>query len=106
MSEPTSTEPEERVERLTELLRGLRRQLEDHQGLAELSADDLAALDTVLYVYDDALVALADLLELEVPSAARDEMDSEQRSQLEAAVAGAGVDLGAAGPGDAEATTG
>lgn len=105
MSEPTSTEPEERVERLAELLRGLRRRLEDHQGLAELSADDLATLDTVLYMYDDALVALADLLDLEVPSAARDEMDAEQRSQLEAAVAGAGVDL-AAGPGDAGAATG
>ena len=91
--EPTPTEPQERVERLGGLLRELRRRLEAYQGIVEPSADDRATYDTVLYTYDDALVALADLLDLEVPSEARDEMDPEQRSQLEAAVAGAGVDL-------------
>ena len=87
------SEPEERVGRLSELLRDLRRRLEDYQGRAELTADDRATWDTVLYTYDDALVAIADLLDVEVPSAARDEMGPGQRSELEAALAAAGIDL-------------
>ncbi len=92
----TPTEPQERAERLADLLRGLRRRLEGYQGVVEPSADDLATWDTVLYTYDDALVALADLLDLEVPAQARDEMDLDQRAHLEAAVTAAGIDLTAA----------
>ncbi len=87
----------ERVERLAELLRDLRRRLEGYQGIIEPSPDDLATWDTLLYTYDDALVAIADLLDLEVPAEARDEMDPEQRGDLEAAVAAAGIDLTAHG---------
>ena len=97
------TEPEERVQRLAELLGDLRRRLEDYQGRVELTADDRVTWDTVLYTYDDALVALADLLDLDVPPAARDEMGPEQRSELEAAVATAGIDLGRAREPDADA---
>ncbi len=93
----TPTEAEERVGRLTDLLRDLRRRLEGYQGIVDPTPDDLATWDTVLYTYDDALVAIADLLDLEVPPEARDEMNVEQRSELEAALAGAGIDLTAPG---------
>lgn len=94
------TDSEERIERLGDLLRNLRRRLEGYQGLAEPTADDLATWDTVLYTYDDALVAIADLLDVEVPPGARDEMTPEHRSQLEADLAGAGVELTASSHGE------
>lgn len=102
---PTPTEPEERIERLAELLRSLRRRLEGYQTLVDPAADDLATWDTLLYTYDDALVALADLLDLEVPSVLRDEMDADQRGDLEAAITGAGVDLTAVDDDQAGDTT-
>lgn len=90
----TSTEPEERVERLADLLRQVRRRLERHHLIAAPTADDLATFDTDLYIYDDALVAVADLLDVEVPPAARDELTPGHRDELEAALAAAGLDLG------------
>ncbi len=99
---PTPTEAEERVERLADLLRDLRRRLEGYQSIVDPEPDDLATWDTVLYTYDDALVAIADLLDVEVPPGARDEMNVDQRSELEAALAGAGIDLTAASHDDDE----
>jgi len=52
---------------------------------------DVFELD--LYSYDESLVTAADLLDVEVPKGARDEMSAEQRAVLEARLAGAGMDV-------------
>jgi hypothetical protein len=76
----------ERLERLTDLLREL------HGRLTDPDADpDRWELD--LYSYDDALVTTADLLDVEVPAAARDEMGPDDRAAIEHGLAAAGLDV-------------
>ncbi len=74
-----------KLERLAERLRTLRRRLSD--------ASDVDAWELDLYSYDETLVVAADLLDVPVPSGARDEMGPEARAALEEALAAAGVDL-------------
>lgn len=78
---------DDRVERITVLLRDLHRRLDAEPPLA---ADEW---ELVLYGYDDALVTAADLFDIPVPPAARDEMGPEDRAALEQALAGAGLDI-------------
>lgn len=87
-----------RVDRLGSLLRDVRRRLEHYQTLSAPSPADADAWDADLYTYDDALVSVADLLDVDVSPAARDELTPDDRSELEAAVVAAGLDLGG-GPG-------
>jgi hypothetical protein len=77
----------ERVERVTALLRDLHARLEADPPLA---ADQW---ELALYGYDDALVTAADLFDIPVPAAARDEMGPEDRAALEQALADAGLDV-------------
>ncbi|MFN2608512.1 MAG: hypothetical protein ABR511_11585 [Acidimicrobiales bacterium] len=77
---------DDRVGRIAEVLRDFHRRL---------SADPPLPPDQwelALYSYDDALVTAADLLDLDVPAAARDEMGPEDRAALEQALADAGLD--------------
>jgi hypothetical protein len=46
-----------------------------------------------LYSYDESLIVAADLLDVEVPKGARDEMSGEQRTVLEGRLAAAGLDV-------------
>ena len=46
-----------------------------------------------LYSYDESLVVAADLLDVDVPKGARDEMSAEQRQVLEERLAAAGIDV-------------
>ncbi len=46
-----------------------------------------------LYAYDEALVATADLLDVPVPQAAREEMGSAERAAIEQGLADAGIDI-------------
>jgi hypothetical protein len=87
-----------RVDRLGSLLRDVRRRLEHYQTLPAPSPADAAAWDADLYTYDDALVSVADLLDVEVSARARDELTPDDRAELEAEVTAAGLDLGG-GPG-------
>ena len=77
---------DDKLERLTERLGTLRRRLS-----AETTDVDAWELD--LYSYDEALVVAADLLEVPVPSGARDEMGAEARAALESGLTAAGLDL-------------
>lgn len=101
--EPDDDEPVEsddrlsRVVRLGELLRRLHGHLDRYQSLAAPSPADAAAWEADLYAYDDALVSVADLLDVEVPAGAREDLTPEHRSRLEASLAGAGLDV-RAGP--------
>ena len=82
---------DDRVERVTALLRELR---------GRLNADPPLPFDEwelLLYSYDEALVTAADIFDIDVPAAARDEMGPEDRADLEQALADAGVDLSADG---------
>lgn len=87
-----------RIERLEELLREVRRRLEDYQELAEPAPAQRDAWDADLYFYDDALVSVADLLDIDVPPAWRDDLTPEGRAEIEAAVTAAGLDLAAVPP--------
>ena len=71
-------------------MRDLRRRLD-----APPQDDDAWELD--LYSYDESLIVAADLLDVEVPKGARDEMSAEQRQVLEARLATAGLDVRGAG---------
>jgi hypothetical protein len=73
-------------ERLVERLRDLRRRLDAPQ-------DDVDLFELDLYSYDESLVTAADLLDVEVPKGARDEMSAEQRTVLEERLAAAGIDV-------------
>jgi hypothetical protein len=73
-------------ERLVERLRDLRRRLDAPQ-------DDVDLFELDLYSYDESLVTAADLLDVEVPKGARDEMSAEQRTVLEVRLAAAGIDV-------------
>ena len=95
-SEYESDDRLSRIERLGALLRGVRRRLEHYQSLAAPSAATCAAWDADLYTYDDALVSVADLLDVDVPPAARDDLTPEDRSHIEQAVTACGLDLTAA----------
>jgi hypothetical protein len=77
---------EEKRERLTRRLRELRTRL-------DLPQDDVDVFELDLYSYDESLVTAADLLDVEVPKGARDEMSAEQRTVIEARLAGAGLDV-------------
>jgi hypothetical protein len=77
---------DDKRDRLTERLRDLRRRLD-----APPENPDVWELD--LYSYDESLIVAADLLDVEVPKGARDEMSPEQRSLLEARLAVGGIDV-------------
>ncbi len=81
---------DDKLERLTERLRDLRRRLD-----APPADQDAWELD--LYSYDDALIVAADLLDVEVPKGARGEMGEEHRGILEERLAAAGLDVRATG---------
>ena len=85
-SPPTAETGDDKRERLTERLQDLRRRLD------QPPADpDVWELD--LYSYDESLVVAADLLDVEVPKGARDEMSAEQRHLLEDRLKTAGLDV-------------
>ena len=71
-------------------MRDLRRRLD-----APPQDDDAWELD--LYSYDESLIVAADLLDVEVPKGARDEMSGEQRNLLEERLAAAGLDVRGSG---------
>jgi hypothetical protein len=79
------TVDEEKLERLAERLRTLRRRLRQPA--------DVDAWELDLYSYDETLVVAADLLDVPVPPGARDEMGPEARAALEEALTAAGVEL-------------
>lgn len=74
--------------RLADRLRTLRRRLDAPPDSAE---DDAWELD--LYSYDESLIVAADLLDVDVPKGARDEMSADQRQVLEERLAAAGLDV-------------
>jgi len=78
---------EEKVERVTTLLRTLRQRLDDGAG------DDAEAWELDLYSYDEALVTAADLFDIEVAPTARDEMGPDDRQWIEESLADAGLDI-------------
>lgn len=84
-----------RIGRLGALLRDVRRRLEHYQDSPAPSAAERAAWDADLYTYDDALVSVADLLDVDVPPGARDDLAPGDRAAIEDAVTAAGLDLGA-----------
>jgi hypothetical protein len=77
---------DDKRERLTERLRDLRRRLDQPPV-----DPDVWELD--LYSYDESLIVAADLLDVEIPKGARDEMSAEQRTVIEERLAGAGLDV-------------
>ncbi len=81
---------DDKRDRLTERLRDLRRRLDQPPV-----DPDVWELD--LYSYDESLVVAADLLDVEVPKGARDEMSAEQRTFIEEGLAAAGLDVRAEG---------
>lgn len=95
-SEYESDDRLSRTERLGVLLRDVRRRLERYQGVTAPSAATRAAWDADLYTYDDALISVADLLDVDVPPAARDDLTPDDRGHIEEAVTVAGLDLTAA----------
>ena len=85
-SPPTADTAGEKRARLTERLQDLRRRLD------QPPADpDVWELD--LYSYDESLIVAADLLDVEVPKGARDEMSAEQRQVVEDRLKAAGLDV-------------
>jgi hypothetical protein len=77
---------DDKRERLTSRLRDLRARLDRPQ-------DDVDVFELDLYSYDESLITAADLLDVEVPKGARDEMSAEQRTVLEERLAAAGLDV-------------
>ena len=78
---------DDRVERVTVLLREIR---------ARLDADPPLPYDEwelQLYAYDEALVTAADIFDIDVPITVRDEMSPDDRAELEQALTDAGLDL-------------
>ena len=78
---------DDRLERMTTLLREIRERLTQEPGIP------YEAWEVALYAYDEALVTTADLLDVEVPQAAREEMGSSDRAAIEQALADAGLDI-------------
>ena len=83
---PPTGDADDKRERLTERLRDLRRRLD-----APPVDPDVWELD--LYGYDESLIVAADLLDVDVPKGARDEMSADQRRVLEERLAAAGIDV-------------
>lgn len=83
---------DDKRDRLTERLRDLRRRL-------DLPPTDPDVWELDLYSYDESLVVAADLLDVEVPKGARDEMSAEQRTAIEERLAAAGLDVRGAAEG-------
>ncbi|HEX2193326.1 MAG TPA: hypothetical protein VHH09_09040 [Acidimicrobiales bacterium] len=79
---------EDRLQRMTALLRELRGRLTQEPPLPS------DQWELQLYAYDEALVTTADLLDVPVPQAARDEMGPDDRAAIEQALVDAGLDLG------------
>ncbi len=90
---------DDRLARAAEVLRSLRRSLDRYQALAHPSPAEVDRWELDLYAYDEALVTAADLLDVEVPPEARDELTPDHRALLEEALAGAGLDVRPAGGG-------
>ncbi len=82
-----------RVQRLGALLRERRRRLDHYRSLPAPTPAERQAWDADLYTYDDALVSVADLLDVEVPPGARDDLTPDDRVALERALAVAGLDV-------------
>jgi hypothetical protein len=78
---------DDRLERMATLLREIRERLTQEPGLP------FDQWEVQLYAYDEALVATADLLDVPVPQAARDEMGPADRAAIEQALADAGLDI-------------
>jgi hypothetical protein len=78
---------DDRLERMTTLLRDIRERLTQEPGLP------YDEWEVALYAYDEALVTTADLLDVDVPQAAREEMGPADRAAIEAALADAGIDI-------------
>ncbi len=78
---------DDRLQRLTTLLREIRGRLTQEPALPY----DQWELE--LYAYDEALVTTADLLDVPVPQAAREEMGSAERAAIEQGLADAGIDI-------------
>lgn len=93
---------DDRLARMAGLLRSLRRRLDGYQALPHPSSADVDRWEIDLYAYDEALVTVADLLDVEVPLAAREDLTPDHRALLEAALAGAGLDVRSAGGGAAD----
>jgi hypothetical protein len=55
--------------------------------------EDADVWELDLYSYDESLIVAADLLDVEIPKGARDEMSAEQRTVIEERLAGAGLDV-------------
>ena len=79
---------DDRLQRMTALLRELRGRLTQEPPLPS------DQWELQLYAYDEALVTTADLLDVDVPQAARDEMGPDDRAAIEQALADVGLDLG------------
>jgi len=80
------TADDDKLERLAERLRTLRRRLTGEPP-------DVDTWELDLYSYDETLVVAADLLDVPVPPGARDEMGPEARAALEEGLATAGLDF-------------
>jgi len=78
---------DDRAQRITDLLREL------HGRLAADPPLPFDEWELQLYAYDEALVTAADIFDIDVPAAARDEMGPDDRARLEQALTAAGVDL-------------
>ncbi len=81
------------MQRLAALLRDRRRRLDHFASLPAPTQADRQAWDADLYTYDDALVSVADLLDVEVPPGARDDLTPDVRAELERGLAAAGLDV-------------
>lgn len=91
---------DDRLVRMGELLRSLRRRLDDYEALPHPSPAEIDRWEIDLYAYDEALVTAADVLDVEVPLEAREDLTPDHRALLEDALAGVGLDVRAGG-GDA-----
>jgi hypothetical protein len=93
VSELLSDDRPHRVRRLAALLQERRRRLDHYASLDAPTSAERQAWDADLYTYDDALVSVADLLDVDVPPAARDDLTPDDRAALEQALAAAGLDV-------------
>jgi hypothetical protein len=96
-SEELSDDRPHRVERLAALLQERRRRLNRYAALTAPTEAERQAWDADLYTYDDALVSVADLLDVEIPPEARDDLTPDHRFEIEMALLEAGLDVGGDG---------